>query len=103
MSRIKQSLLSLGWIVLGSITLAPLPTLARHGPEDALVAPFVPRHSEYRRPLRNLDEAVAQIQRKTRGRILAAEESSERGERSFRIKVLMPSGRVRVFHVAAGE
>lgn len=51
----------------------------------------------------SLSEAVQQVQRDTGGRVLSAETVSQGGGRVHRIKVLLPSGRVRVVTVDAGR
>lgn len=49
----------------------------------------------------SLDEAVARVRRDTGGRVLSAEAHEKRGAVSYRIKVLMPNGAVRVYQVDA--
>jgi uncharacterized membrane protein YkoI len=49
----------------------------------------------------SLDEAVARVRRETGGRVLSAEARNRRGDNSYRIKVLMPNGAVRVYNVDA--
>lgn len=49
-----------------------------------------------------LDQAVNQVRKETGGRILSAKTVSKKGRRTHRIKVLMPSGRVRIIHKPAG-
>ena len=44
----------------------------------------------------SLDQAVKQVRRETGGRILSAKTVSENGRRVHRIKVLMPSGSVKI-------
>ncbi len=46
-----------------------------------------------------LNEAVQQVQRETGGRVLSAETVSQGGRNVHRIKVLLPSGQVRVVTV----
>ncbi len=50
-----------------------------------------------------LDQAVARIQRETGGRVLSADVVRRNGAVAYRIKVLMPSGHVRVFYVDAAR
>ena len=50
----------------------------------------------------SLDVAVARVQRETGGRVLSAKTVNESGRRVHQIKVLLPSGKVRVYHVDAG-
>ena len=49
----------------------------------------------------SLDEAVERVRRDTGGRVLAAEAREQRGRTTFRIKVLLPNGSVRVVDVDA--
>jgi uncharacterized membrane protein YkoI len=49
----------------------------------------------------SLDEAVARIRRETGGRVLSAEARDRRGDATYRIKVLLPNGAVRVYNVDA--
>ncbi|MDO8704168.1 MAG: PepSY domain-containing protein [Sulfuricaulis sp.] len=49
----------------------------------------------------SLDEAVERVRRDTGGRVLAAEAREQRGRTSYRIKVLLPNGSVRVVDVDA--
>jgi len=49
----------------------------------------------------SLDQAVDKIKRKTSGRILSAKTVGRAGNKKHVIKVLMPSGKVRVFRVNA--
>ena len=49
----------------------------------------------------SLDAAVARIKRETGGRVLSAEKDVRRSETSYRIKVLLPNGSVRLFQVDA--
>jgi uncharacterized membrane protein YkoI len=49
----------------------------------------------------SLNEAVRQVRRESGGRVLSADESSQGGRRVYRIKVLTPSGHVRVYVIDA--
>ena len=49
----------------------------------------------------SLDAAVERVRRDTGGRVLAAEAREQRGRTTFRIKVLLPNGSVRVVDVDA--
>lgn len=49
----------------------------------------------------SLDQAVAQVQAETGGRVLAAEVTSIDGRTTYRIKVLLQSGRVKIYYVDA--
>ena len=51
----------------------------------------------------SLNQAVQQVQRDTGGRVLSAETVGQGDRRVHRIKVLLPSGRVRVVTVDAGR
>ncbi len=48
-----------------------------------------------------LEQATAKVRRQTGGRILSARESHRGGRKVYRIKVLLPSGHVRVVTVNA--
>ena len=48
-----------------------------------------------------LKEAIDQVERETRGKVLAADTIRTRGTVVSRIKVLMPDGRVRIFQIPA--
>lgn len=48
-----------------------------------------------------LKEAIEQVERETRGKVLAADTIRTRGTVVYRIKVLMPDGRVRIFQIPA--
>ena len=80
--------------------------LATSGASIAIAGPVT--HSGLGNTLRlaakqgmSLEQAVAQVQRDTNGRILTAETVARNGQRVHRIKVLLPNGNVRVVHVAA--
>lgn len=49
----------------------------------------------------SLDSAVQSIKQKTGGRILSTKTVKRNGKRVYKIKVLLPSGKVQVFHVNA--
>lgn len=59
------------------------------------------REAEPQRHGISLDEAVSRVRRQTGGRVLSAEAHDNRGTLTYRIKVLMPNGAVRVYHVDA--
>ncbi len=48
-----------------------------------------------------LKEAIEQVERDTKGTVLSADTIRTRGSVVYRIKVLMPDGRVRVFQIPA--
>lgn len=49
----------------------------------------------------SLDQAVQKIKQQTGGRILSANTVQKSGKRIHKIKVLLPSGKVRIFKVNA--
>lgn len=49
----------------------------------------------------SLNNAVQSVKQKTGGRILSTKTVSKNGQRIHKIKVLLPSGKVRVFSVTA--
>ena len=49
----------------------------------------------------SLDEAAVKVRKQTGGRVLSADTTSSRGDAVHRIKMLLPSGRVRVYLVDA--
>ncbi len=63
------------------------------------------RHETRRQDGLSLDEAVARARRDTGGRVLSAQAREDRGRTTYRIKVLLPNGAVRVISVdaASGE
>ena len=73
----------------------------------ASVAPVEARHDERssrREATRDgvsLDEAVARVRRDSGGRVLSAEARENRGRTTYRIKVLLRDGSVRVVNVDA--
>lgn len=48
-----------------------------------------------------MKEAIEQVERDTGGKVLAADTIRTRGTVVYRIKVLMPDGRVRIFQIPA--
>jgi len=48
-----------------------------------------------------LKEATEKVERETGGKVLSAESIRTRGTVVYRIKVLMPDGRVRIFQIPA--
>ena len=59
------------------------------------------RSETARRDGLSLDEAVTRVRRDTGGRVLSAEARENRGRTSYRIKVLLRDGSVRVVNVDA--
>ena len=59
------------------------------------------RNEATRRDGVSLDEAVARVRRDTGGRVLSAEARENRGRTTYRIKVLLRDGSVRVVNVDA--
>lgn len=51
----------------------------------------------------SLEEAVARVRKKTGGRILSAKTVVHKGRKLHRIKVLLPSGTIRVFNIDASS
>ena len=49
----------------------------------------------------SLDSAVQSVKEKTGGRILSTKTVNANGKRVHKIKVLLPSGQVQVFHIDA--
>lgn len=49
----------------------------------------------------SLNSAIKSIKQKTGGRILTTKTISKNGQRIYKIKVLLPSGKVKIFKVAA--
>jgi hypothetical protein len=83
-------------LLLAASPAYPQPPFGR----DTPVTPFIARQPQTR-PGISLDQAVQRIRRETGGRILAADTIRNGGGITYRIKVLLPDGRVRVFHVDA--
>jgi len=48
-----------------------------------------------------LENAVQAIKKDTEGRILSAKTVDKNGSRIYKIKVLLPSGKIKTFHVSA--
>ncbi len=48
-----------------------------------------------------LKEAIEQVEKDTKGTVLSADTIRTRGTVVYRIKVLMPDGRVRIFQIPA--
>lgn len=48
-----------------------------------------------------VDQAVAKVQRELGGRVLSADSESRDGRIRYRVKVLLPDGRVRIVYVDA--
>jgi len=49
----------------------------------------------------SMKDAIEQVQRETAGKVLSADTIRTRGTVIYRIKVLMPDGRVRIFQIPA--
>ena len=81
-------------------------TFATAGVSSAIAAPFT-HHGLQNSPRlaakqgMSLEQAVAKVQRETKGRILTAETVKRNDHLVHRIKVLLPNGNVRVMHVDA--
>jgi len=76
------------------VWISVLPVEARHDERSS-------RNEAARRDGLSLDEAVARVRRDTGGRVLSAEARENRGRTSYRIKVLLRDGSVRVVNVDA--
>lgn len=50
---------------------------------------------------KTLNEAVESVKQQTGGRILSAKTVNKNGQRIHKIKVLLPSGKVRIFQINA--
>ena len=48
---------------------------------------------------KSLEQAVKDIKKKTGGRVLSAKTIKLKGKPVHRIKVLMPSNKIRIFHI----
>jgi len=48
-----------------------------------------------------MKDAIEQVERETAGKVLSASSIRTRGTVIYRIKVLMPDGRVRIFQIPA--
>ena len=82
-------------LVVASLASAGVPIVNAAGKSHVLVAR---RGSE---TSTGLNEAVQQVQRETGGRVLSADTVNQNGRAVHRIKVLLPSGQVRVVTVDA--
>jgi hypothetical protein len=88
---------------LGCLLMISFPSSAQPFPgPDGFGSQFIPNRPESR-PGLSLDEAVRRVQRETGGRILSAESVQGAAAVAYRIKVLLPSGRVRVIVVDSGQ
>ncbi len=50
---------------------------------------------------KTMKDAIEQVERETAGKVLSASSIRTRGTVIYRIKVLMPDGRVRIFQIPA--
>jgi uncharacterized membrane protein YkoI len=82
-----------GLLFLGLVLLFPFHLSATGSP--------TPSADVQNQPGLTLDQAVRKVQRETGGRILAADAVLSAGGPVYRIKVLLPSGRVKVIQVDA--
>ena len=78
-----------------------VPAEARRGDRHDDRSDRSSRHETARRDGISLDEAVARVRRESGGRVLAAEARDRHGDSTYRIKVLLPNGAVRVYNVDA--
>lgn len=58
-------------------------------------------HYNNYRDRKGLGNAISETERRTGGRVLSADPRSVDGKQKYRIKVLTPSGRVRILHLDA--
>ena len=91
MRRVKLMTCLLAGLLVGA---AVLPVEARRDERSS-------RNETARRDGVSLDEAVARVRRDTGGRVLSAEARENRGRTTYRIKVLLRDGSVRVVNVDA--
>ena len=91
MKRVKLMTCLLAGLLMGA---AALPVEARRDERSS-------RSEAVRRDGISLDEAVARVRRDTGGRVLSAEARENRGRTTYRIKVLLRDGSVRVVNVDA--
>ena len=82
------------------LMLWPL-ALATVTPAEARRGEHAPHSETARHDGVSLDEAAARVRRDTGGRILSAQAREDRGRTSYRIKVLLPDGAVRVVDMDA--
>lgn len=88
-----------GWLCLGlAVCLSP-PDVSYGRPAGTQMPFRRVADAPDQRPELSLDEAVRRVQRDTGGRVLAAETLPGAGGAMYRIKVLLPSGRVKVILV----
>jgi len=90
----------------GTLIIRPLILLLLLTPGIATVSasPFTTQVESIRLAVREgvtLDQAVARVKQQTKGQILTAETIQRKGKPVHRIKVLLPSGSVRVMYVDA--
>jgi uncharacterized membrane protein YkoI len=91
----------LGKLMIHAVLLL---TLFTTGVDSVSAKPFVSGYYGSRLAAKqgvSLEQAVAEVQRETNGRILTAETVKRKGRPVHRIKVLLPNGKVRVMHVDA--
>jgi uncharacterized membrane protein YkoI len=81
--------------------LAGLLACATMTPVEARRDERSPHSEAARQDSLSLDEAVARVRRDTGGRVLSAEARENRGRTTYRIKVLLRDGSVRVVNVDA--
>lgn len=81
--------------------LIGLTLFAAMTPVEARRGERADRHETSRQGKISLDEAVVRVRRDTGGRVLSAQGREERGRTTYRIKVLLPNGSVRVVNVDA--
>lgn len=91
----KQSILPTMIFIL----LAPLSSLSHANTQST--PHLFPSYIQLAQNGQSLDSAVQSIKQQTGGRILSAKTVNVNGARVYKIKVLLPSGKVQTFTVSA--
>ena len=95
----KYTILSAMFFILtGSLCFADSVNSASSQANSLLPSPYIQLAQNNNQ---NLDEAVQSIKQKTGGRILSAKTVEKDGQRIYKIKVLLPSGKIQTFKVNA--
>jgi uncharacterized membrane protein YkoI len=88
-------------MLLGAV-LAAQPAAAQPShPQEGVFAPVSENNSREKPQNHDLDSTVARIRKQTGGRVLAAETHFIDGRPVHVIRVLTPSGKVRIFQIDA--
>ena len=88
-----SALILLFGVLLSTQTSVAIADLIHHNAE----------HSGFETIAMSLNQAVDDIKSKTGGKILSADEKNKDGRRVYVIKVLLPSGQVKIFNIPSGE